>query len=131
MQLSLGGTGGLDNHQSPRTSLRITCWPRHSPGGCWGLVAAAAEWRSCVVRWVDVWASLKPDEPGLTFDGQTNPVCVRDPYEQMRYDRVMLKGTSSFCPIDICMVGTAPINEDGLKPSDHYGLQLLLGQPSR
>jgi len=105
-------------------------------------------------EWVDVWVALQgEDEPGYTFDGATNPACVRDAGEQMRYDRVIMNPTSEFKAVDIRMIGTEPLgakaegtihNSDkkalagllrskGLrdpayvvKPSDHYGLIVCL-----
>ena len=41
--------------------------------------------------YVDAWPSLRPEEAGLTFDGGINPH-VADGEEQMRYDRVMVRG---------------------------------------
>lgn len=127
-----------------------------------------------IPEFVDTWAALRPSEPGKTFDGETNPICVHDKKEQMRYDRMMLKsarvatevahdtgdnadsgagGTggsggsrggvpggglvslwrrvvggasppAAWTATDIDMIGTEPINEQNLKPSDHYGLVL-------
>ena len=80
-----------------------------------------------------MWPALRGSEPGLTFDGQTNSApphhIVRDPFEQMRYDRIMMKGSSNLSPAEISMVGTEPLNQDQLKPSDHYGLHVLLETP--
>lgn len=96
--------------------------------------------------WVDTWPALMGDEDhGYTFDGASNPACVRDRQEQMRYDRVMIKPSGGLAPLSICMVGTAPISPalvetlsrsakleladrtQMLKPSDHYGLLVTLG----
>ena len=38
----------------------------------------------------DQWPVLRPGERGATFDGPQNPICVHDPQEVMRYDRVLL-----------------------------------------
>ena len=92
--------------------------------------------------WVDTWAALRNGEEGKTFDGRTNSAC-RDAEERMRYDRLMLKSAARPSPggswwqrltqrragaawvaAGIEMVGTEPINDMGLKPSDHYGLVL-------
>jgi endonuclease/exonuclease/phosphatase (EEP) superfamily protein YafD len=107
---------------------------------------------------VDQWPFLRPGERGATFDGGTNPQCVRDSLEVMRYDRMMLStgatarelstpfqalaslrnrarslfsgdGDASTGPLQwqgerIQMLGTDAINEIGIKPSDHYGLEL-------
>jgi len=102
-------------------------------------------------KFVDTWAALRPSEPGKTFDGQSNPVCVHDRDERMRYDRIMLKSrtvvptgggggglaawwrqvrgvdegpSAAWTAASIDMVGTEPINDWNLKMSDHYGLVL-------
>jgi len=98
----------------------------------------------------DQWPILRPSERGATFDGGSNPVCVHDRGEVMRYDRVMLhKGNAASSWVDwiaaklpgtaatdpfsqwagraIEMLGTEDIGGgcDGLKPSDHYGLEFV------
>lgn len=70
-------------------------------------------------EFTDMWQHLHPEDPGYTFDGIDNPICVRDPEERMRYDRVLSKG---LIPTEIVRLGMEPINDWGLKPSDHYGL---------
>lgn len=78
----------------------------------------------------DVWAQLRPDEAGFTFDSQRNPMVSR--FEQMRYDRIMAKGPL-FTPKRIEILGNDPskftigrdqgIDEDSkIVPSDHFGL---------
>ena len=93
----------------------------------------------------DAWLQLRPGERGATFDGQTNPACVHDRQEVMRYDRVMLKADgagsagsswlrwalgaprSPWVAQRIDMLGTEDVTGEGLpqglKPSDHYGLE--------
>eukprot|EP00565_Helicotheca_tamesis_P001224 CAMPEP_0185727390 /NCGR_PEP_ID=MMETSP1171-20130828/3087_1 /TAXON_ID=374046 /ORGANISM="Helicotheca tamensis, Strain CCMP826" /LENGTH=286 /DNA_ID=CAMNT_0028395947 /DNA_START=73 /DNA_END=933 /DNA_ORIENTATION=- len=79
--------------------------------------------------WIDAWPAMKggPDggNPGLTFDGATNPVCVRDKREQMRYDRIMVKESTSLMLESISLTGTEPMDETNIKPSDHYGIHLV------
>ncbi len=78
-------------------------------------------------NWIDAWPAVKGfNDMGYTFDGATNPTCVRDKGEQMRYDRIMVKGTCEFACSSIEMLGQKAINESGLKPSDHYGLFMKL-----
>jgi len=118
--------------------------------------------------WVDAWPAIHGDvgsggDPGITFDGRTNPACVHDRDERMRYDRIMVKGgevaddvasskaeeskatgrkaenvwegdgaknrSVSSSPLlleNIVMIGTEPLDETGVKPSDHYGLVISL-----
>jgi hypothetical protein len=76
--------------------------------------------------WIDAWPAVKGfSDMGYTFDGATNLTCVQDRGEQMRYDRIMVKGTEFACS-SIEMLGQRAINESGLKPSDHYGLFVKL-----
>jgi hypothetical protein len=72
---------------------------------------------------LDQWKVLRPGDRGATFDG-TNNGCVHDKEEVMRYDRVMLKDDpySSLVGLRIDMIGTDAINEENVKPSDHYGI---------
>mmetsp|Transcript_36447 Transcript_36447/g.48848 ORF Transcript_36447/g.48848 Transcript_36447/m.48848 type:complete len:326 (-) Transcript_36447:1525-2502(-) len=81
--------------------------------------------------WADAWPTLKggPEDngdPGLTFDGATNPVCVRNKNERMRYDRIMVKESPSITLGNISLIGTEPMDDTNIKPSDHYGIHLLL-----
>jgi len=66
----------------------------------------------------DVWPELHSD-PGFTFDGATNPQCVHDPNERMRYDRIL---TRCMLPIGASLMGTQSINSAGFMPSDHFGV---------
>mmetsp|Transcript_5886 Transcript_5886/g.10112 ORF Transcript_5886/g.10112 Transcript_5886/m.10112 type:complete len:402 (+) Transcript_5886:2-1207(+) len=96
--------------------------PRHSKEQLENTVLAEA-----MPQWVDAWPYLKGDDPGLTFDGATNP-CARDKKERMRYDRIMVRMNSDegeklrLEPRGIEMIGTEAIDQTGLKASDHYGL---------
>lgn len=64
-------------------------------------------------------------DPGFTFDSETNPMLYN--YEQMRYDRIMLR-SRRWQAIDIQILGRDPIFFDSIGgnpiavPSDHYGL---------
>lgn len=61
---------------------------------------------------------------GLTFDGETNPLLVKDPGERMRYDRLMVSAVrgSRLRASGAALLGTEDISADGVKPSDHNGL---------
>jgi tyrosyl-DNA phosphodiesterase 2 len=80
----------------------------------------------CIVEfypdYVDVWAALRPDERGLTFDSEVNRMIPN--YEQMRYDRVLLKSANgNWRPKRIELIGTEPVpHHTNLWPSDHFGL---------
>lgn len=68
-------------------------------------------------------------DPGFTFDSETNPMLHS--YEQMRYDRIMLR-SRRWQAVDIQILGRDPIVFDILNgkpvavPSDHYGLVATL-----
>ena len=70
----------------------------------------------------DVWSLLRGKERGLTFDGRRNPN-VRTRGEQMRYDRILASSpTQTWQPTAINILGVDPIDDTGIRPSDHYGL---------
>lgn len=77
--------------------------------------------------YVDTWREVHPEDPGYTFDGATNGVCIPDSQERMRYDRLMSKrGTHGLVPRSAWLLGQEPMNEWGVRPSDHYGLAVEL-----
>jgi len=80
----------------------------------------------CVSEFEDVWAVLRPDEKGNTFDTDINAMINGEP-ERMRYDRVILKSRDKRCiATNIEIIGTKPfMNAESNKqvfPSDHFGL---------
>ena len=106
-----------------------------SPVGCLLLTVAFKRCRQ------DAWDTLRPGEPGFTYDGKENPML--GPYNRLRnrLDRVLLR-TQDWQPSSIEMVGMAAIPgvtyernyKRGNKilpvlPSDHFGLYATL-QPS-
>jgi endonuclease/exonuclease/phosphatase family metal-dependent hydrolase len=68
-------------------------------------------------------------DAGFTFDSETNPMLQN--YEQMRYDRIMLR-SRRWQAVDIQILGKDPIAFDSKHgipiavPSDHYGLVTTL-----
>lgn len=87
---------------------------------------------------VDAWHHLKPRDPGLTYDGKSNPML--GPYNRLRLrlDRVFCK-TCKYKLQSIKMVGTCPLPgvtytksyKKGptalpVLPSDHFGLLATL-----
>ncbi|CAK4402738.1 unnamed protein product [Aphanomyces euteiches] len=72
---------------------------------------------------IDMWPLLHPNDRGATFDGTTNPICVRDRHEVMRYDRIMMK-SDAWKGQQMSLLGLDAIDDFGIKPSDHYGLML-------
>jgi endonuclease/exonuclease/phosphatase family metal-dependent hydrolase len=63
----------------------------------------------------DLWAILRPDKPGYTFDTESNGMLQGRPIEQMRYDRVMCAfdpAVLPWQPISIELIGTHSISKD-------------------
>merc|ERR1712039_539207 len=74
-------------------------------------------------EFVDVWPLLRGDR-GITFDGTLNTLCISDPQECMRYDRILFCDRSIGCrPTAADLLGTQPLNDAGLMASDHFGVQ--------
>ncbi|NBS16637.1 MAG: hypothetical protein EBT06_09725 [Gammaproteobacteria bacterium] len=70
--------------------------------------------------WVDVWATLHPSDPGLTWDPDNNEMAYRSGgfiLPGYRLDRVLFK-SEQLIPVNVELLGV------GEKPplSDHYGL---------
>ena len=80
-----------------------------------------------LAKWIDVWAYLKePNDPGFTFDIQTNAMtrANSDAVERARIDRIILQ-SQSILPREMDILGTKSIGKEGqlpIFPSDHYGL---------
>lgn len=71
---------------------------------------------------VDVWPTLRPEEPGYTFDIEVNTMLRRPRRDaQMRYDRVLSRRAGRWQPERVRLVGDRPV-EDGIFPSDHFGI---------
>lgn len=106
-------------------------WRRSEPARGRAALENTVTLRANLPGWVDSWAALRPEDPGLTFDGEANPACVRDPHERMRYDRVMTRG--AITPRAVTLLGTEAIDEHGRRPSDHFGVACVatVGAPPR
>jgi endonuclease/exonuclease/phosphatase family metal-dependent hydrolase len=76
---------------------------------------------------VDVWPSLRPDEPGFSVDSQHNPMRMQvlGKETRKRIDRVFAR-TRRWRPSAIELLGTVPIDGAGTFISDHFGLQVEL-----
>jgi endonuclease/exonuclease/phosphatase family metal-dependent hydrolase len=94
--------------------------------------------------YVDVWAALRPGEPGFTWDWERNAMTQRflpSDGRRMRLDRVLLNpgpkdsNGAAMRATRIAMFGDAPIGAGGcysyLFPSDHFGLVTDLEVPGR
>jgi endonuclease/exonuclease/phosphatase family metal-dependent hydrolase len=77
----------------------------------------------------DVWPTLRPHEPGFTEDTSINLMRLdaRNKKRQVRFDRVLLKGTR-WRAASIELLGTQPISPElpRVFPSDHFGVECRL-----
>jgi tyrosyl-DNA phosphodiesterase 2 len=89
----------------------------------------------------DLWAELRPQEPGYTEDTDINRMRLRHKNQEkrVRFDRILLRSSSpGWEPEAIRLIGTRPIAPDRPEvfPSDHFGLAGRLvwrgnGEPGR
>jgi endonuclease/exonuclease/phosphatase family metal-dependent hydrolase len=84
-------------------------------------------------RFEDVWARLRPSEPGYTEDTERNALRLwteRGVAKQARYDRALLRG-SALRPQRVELVGTDPFPTPNGPTwlSDHFGLMVDLIAP--
>lgn len=75
----------------------------------------------------DLWAALRPEEPGYTVDTDINVMRLlqKDKRKAARFDRVLLRsGQPGWVPRSIELIGTDPISPQYVNvfPSDHFGL---------
>jgi tyrosyl-DNA phosphodiesterase 2 len=78
-------------------------------------------------RYIDIWASLKPDEPGFTRDTEINHMVAKAKGEsqRVRIDRILLRSEAQvWVPNSIELLGTLPVSPQYPKifPSDHFGV---------
>jgi tyrosyl-DNA phosphodiesterase 2 len=76
---------------------------------------------------VDLWSVLRPDDPGWTEDGISNPMGrrARDPDRRVRFDRILLRSSEGrWRGASMELLGTKPIDpgRPDVFPSDHFGL---------
>jgi poly(A) polymerase len=77
---------------------------------------------------VDLWERARPDDAGLTFDVDRNPLAglVTTTNRSARLDRILaIEHRAAASVRSAAMIGTAP-GENGLPPSDHYGVAIEL-----
>jgi tyrosyl-DNA phosphodiesterase 2 len=74
----------------------------------------------------DVWAALRPDDPGYSIDSARNTMrLVASRPSRKRIDRVFAR-SRRWCPASIQLIGTTPIDGAGTFVSDHFGLEAVL-----
>src|SRR3990167_9471828 len=87
----------------------------------------------------DVWAQLKPNDVGYTFDTLANTMLANKRLEQMRYDRILLSspkwkaiGIEIICDKQFTEALPGEVGDRGattvtpVYPSDHFGLLTTL-----
>ena len=75
----------------------------------------------------DLWAELRPDEPGFTEDTAINDMLLshKGKEKQVRFDRILLRSPQpGWIAESVQLIGTRPIapHQPDLFPSDHFGL---------
>lgn len=81
--------------------------------------------KELVPEFKDIWAELSK-EKGYTFDTTSNKMIEDHKFEQMRYDRIVIR-SKEWKPIAIDIIGDKEFKTDEytkkkVYPSDHYGL---------
>lgn len=100
--------------------------PQAALMGDFNFCSTSAENDNLDAAYLDLWAHLRPDEPGWTEDTTVNVMRrVHHRNEKhARYDRILWRG-ADWRPVSIELLGTEPI-EPGLFCSDHFGLHARL-----
>jgi tyrosyl-DNA phosphodiesterase 2 len=85
-----------------------------------------AEEKKIDAAYVDLWTSLRPKEPGLTWDVEASDMAKKSSFpgeKSRRLDRILLR-SSTWKPKGIRIMGDQPLNagKKDLFPSDHFGL---------
>jgi endonuclease/exonuclease/phosphatase family metal-dependent hydrolase len=77
----------------------------------------------------DLWSSLRPGQPGFTWNIDTNDMAARGSFVgegSRRLDRVLVR-SKRWRPHSVRILGDQPIDTEGLLfPSDHFGLLAVL-----
>lgn len=80
-------------------------------------------------QYLDVWPSLRPDDPGYTEDTSINLMRydMKNKHRHVRFDRVLVKGPA-WTADDIDLLGREPVtpNLPRIFPSDHFGVRCRL-----
>jgi endonuclease/exonuclease/phosphatase family metal-dependent hydrolase len=76
-------------------------------------------------NYLDAWEFLNPNDPGFTFDSENNSNIEQ--FEQMRYDRILVKKSEEWKLESMELIGNRYISDEiPIYPSDHFGLVLTL-----
>jgi endonuclease/exonuclease/phosphatase family metal-dependent hydrolase len=74
--------------------------------------------------WRDAWLTLRPDDPGLTYDVELNPLARANAFAaepSRRLDRILLSSDLTPLAVGLVTPESGPGGE-GPPPSDHYGV---------
>ena len=87
-------------------------------------------------RYIDIWAALKPNEPGFTRDTDNNHMLAKakNDSQRVRIDRILLRSDAQeWRPDSIQLLGTLPVSPKYPKifPSDHFGIISAIRPSSR
>jgi endonuclease/exonuclease/phosphatase family metal-dependent hydrolase/2'-5' RNA ligase len=83
---------------------------------------------AAAARAVDLWERMRPDDPGLTFDVDRNPLAglVTTTNRSARLDRILaIEHRAAVTVRSATLLGIA-VGSNGLPPSDHYGVAVEL-----
>lgn len=83
------------------------------------------------LTWMDTWKVLYPDKPGLTWDRVLNHMADGNSFPSepsRRIDRCWLT-SPLWTPVEAGLTGQLPYDQEGLLPSDHFGLWVRLVAP--
>ena len=94
-----------------------------------GLSAGTKEHKVISNAFTDVWTSLHPADPGLTYDPDSNRMLkvLSSSAQPTRRDRILFKSDAlSLSPTDAQLLGTSKLSHKykgaAIWPSDHYAL---------
>ncbi len=81
-------------------------------------------------RFADLWPSLKPGDPGFTWDVEKSEMARQGSFpgeKSGRIDRILVR-SGRWAPKSVRIVGDAPIvpGDRSLFPSDHFGVEGVL-----
>ncbi|MBI3857888.1 MAG: endonuclease/exonuclease/phosphatase family protein [Planctomycetes bacterium] len=91
-----------------------------------------AEEKKLDAAYVDLWKSLKPQEPGFTWNIEASDMARKGSFpgeKSRRLDRILVRSTV-WKPRQVRIVGDQPLTpgKKDLFPSDHFGLVGVIGR---
>lgn len=83
-----------------------------------------------LAEWRDTWLLLRPDDAGLTYDVERNPLARAQAFTNepsRRLDRILV--SSDLTPLAVGLVTPGPGPGAGRPPSDHFGVWVDIAWP--